>query len=78
MGSTNSVILQNIIDMSDIIHLLTQDGAQIREDDIACLSPYMTEHIKRFGDYLIDMRRTPANIIGASKTLGFVQWRQKV
>lgn len=73
---TNSVILQNIIDMSDVIHLLTQDGAQIREDDIACLSPYMTEHIKRFGDYFIDMQRTPANIVSASKTLGFVRWHQ--
>jgi TnpA family transposase len=73
---TNSVILQNIIDMSDIIHQLTQEGADIREDDIAFLSPYLTEHIKRFGDYLIDMRRMPAKIVGASKTLGFVRWRQ--
>lgn len=73
---TNSVILQNIIDMSDIIHQLTQEGAEIREDDIAFLSPYLTEHIKRFGDYLIDMQRIPSKIIGASKTLGFVRWRQ--
>jgi hypothetical protein len=54
---------------------LTQEGAEIREDDIAFLSPYLTEHIKRFGDYLIDMRRMPAKIIWASKTLGFVRWR---
>jgi TnpA family transposase len=73
---TNSVILQNIIDMSEIIHQLTQEGADIREDDIALLSPYLTGHIKRFGDYLIDMRRMPARIINASKTLGFVHWRQ--
>ena len=73
---TNSVILQNIIDMSDIIHQLTQEGAQIREDDIATLSPYITEHIKRFGDYTIDMQITPANIQNASKTLGFVHWRR--
>ncbi len=73
---TNSVILQNIIDMSEIIYQLTQEGAEIREDDIACLSPYLTEHIKRFGDYLIDVRITPAKIINASKTLGLVQWRQ--
>jgi TnpA family transposase len=72
---TNSLILQNIIDMSDTIHQLTQEGAEIRDDDISCLSPYLTEHYKRFGDYLIDMRRTPANITGASKTLGFVRWR---
>jgi TnpA family transposase len=74
---TNSFILQNIIDMSDIMHQLTQEGAKIREDDIACLSPYMTEHIKRFGDYIIDMRSIPAKIVGASKTLGFVWWRQR-
>jgi TnpA family transposase len=72
---TNSVILQNIIDMSDVIYQLTQDGAQIREEDIASLSPYITEHIKRFGDYTIDMRRVPAKILGASKSLGFVWWR---
>ena len=75
---TNSVILQNIIDMSDIIHQLTEEGAEIREDDIAFLSPYLTEHIKRFGDYLIDMRRMPAQIVGASKILGFVRWRQAI
>ena len=73
---TNSVILQNTIDMSEIVHQLTQEGAEIREDDIACLSPYLTEHIKRFGDYLIDMGRIPAKIMGASKSLGFVRWRQ--
>jgi TnpA family transposase len=72
---TNSVILQNIIDMSEIIDLLASEGAEIREDDIACLSPYMTEHIKRFGDYLIDMRQLPTKIKGTSKALGFVQWR---
>jgi hypothetical protein len=62
--------------MRDIIHQLTQEGAQIREDDIARLSPYKTEHIKGFGDDLIDMRRMPVKIIGASKTLGFVRWGQ--
>lgn len=72
---TNSLILQNIIDMSDIIYQLTQEGFDIREDDIASLSPYLTEHLKRFGDYLIDIRRRPDNIIGASKDLRFVQWR---
>jgi TnpA family transposase len=74
---TNSVILQNIIDMSDIIHQLTQEGAEIREDDIAFLSPYLTEHIKRFGDYFIDVHRIPVQILRASKVLGFVRWRQK-
>ena len=73
---TNSVILQNIVDMSDIIYQLTQEGAQIREDDLAGLSPYLTEHIKRFGDYHIDMRQTPTSVTKASQSLGFVRWGQ--
>jgi len=66
----------NIVDMSDIIHQLTQEGAQIREDDIATLSPYLTGHIKRFGDYHIDLKQIPSKIAGTSKELGFVQWGQ--
>lgn len=73
---TNSVILQNIVDMSDIIHQLTQEGAQIREDDLASLSPYLTEHIKRFGDYHIDIQQTPNQIAVASKSLESVGWSQ--
>jgi hypothetical protein len=59
-----------------LAHMLTQEEAKIRENDIACLSPYRTEHIKRFGDYSIDMLRAPASILSESKTLGFVYWRQ--
>lgn len=28
-------------------------------EDVAALSPYMTSHIKRFGDYLIDLETVP-------------------
>jgi TnpA family transposase len=73
----NCIMLQNVIDMSDIIHQLTQEGANIREEDIACLSPYITKHIKRYGDYQIDMKQVPAFIANASRTLGFVRWRKE-
>ena len=59
---TNSVILQNIIDMNDIIYQLIQDGKVITKNDIACLSPYLVEHIKRFGEYVIDIKNIPKNI----------------
>ena len=71
---TNAVILQNIIDMSAIIHQLIQEGYEIRGDDLAGLSPYLTEHIKRFGDYSINVKHVPEKIINASKTLGLVHW----
>lgn len=72
----NSVILQNTVDMSNIIHQLIQEGAQIREDDLANPSPYLTENIKRFGDYHIDIKKIPNQIARASKSLKFVGWSQ--
>ena len=76
---TNSIILQNIVDMSDIIHQLTEEGHDIREDDIAFLSPYMTEHIKRFGDYFIDIGQRSNQITEGAKRLdsytgAFTHW----
>ena len=62
--------------MSDIIHQLTQEGTQIREDDLASLSPFLTEHIKRFGDYHIDIQQTPKQIAAANKSLESVGWSQ--
>jgi hypothetical protein len=34
-----------------IVHQLTQEGAEIMEDDIAVLSFFLTEDIKHCGDY---------------------------
>ncbi|MBS9387275.1 MAG: Tn3 family transposase [Dolichospermum sp. BR01] len=38
---------------------LLKAGHLINREDVAALSPYMTSHIKRFGDYLIDMETVP-------------------
>ena len=51
----NCVILQNIIDLTDTIHKLQNSNVKIEKEDIARLSPYMTKHIKRFGDYSFDL-----------------------
>ena len=51
----NLVILQNVIDMSQIIQQLRTEGWVIKKEDLAVLSPYLTEHIKRFGDYVLDL-----------------------
>ena len=58
----NCVILQNTIDYSYGIHQLQQEGYEITKEDAARLSPYMTEHLKRFGDFIIDLEKLPENI----------------
>lgn len=52
---TNSLILQNVIDISSIIQGLRREKWSITSADLACLSPYLTEHFKRFGDYIINL-----------------------
>ena len=55
----NAVMLQNVADMKDVLHQLAQDGFQITQAMVSRLSPYLTEHIKRFGDYVLDMETRP-------------------
>ena len=52
---TNSLVLQNVIDISSIVQGLRQENWSITAADLACLSPYLTEHFKRFGDYIINL-----------------------
>jgi TnpA family transposase len=55
----NCIILQNIMDYSYAIYQLQQEGSDITKEDAARISPYMTEHLKRFGDFFIDLSIQP-------------------
>jgi len=55
----NAVIFQNVVDQSRILHELMTEGYAVRREDVAALSPYLTSHIKRFGDYVIDLSVAP-------------------
>ena len=52
----NAVIFHNVVEQTRIIRSLMREGSA---EDVAALSPYMTSHIKRFGDYLIDAEAVP-------------------
>lgn len=64
----NAVIFHNVVDLTDILRDLQKSGFLITREDVAALSPYMTNHIKRFGDYLIDMETVP-NILDDTEAL---------
>ena len=59
---TNSVILQNVADKTEIIAQLMEEGHEIRKEDMAYLSPYGTEHLKRFGDIIMDINNVPKSV----------------
>jgi TnpA family transposase len=56
---SNAVILQNVVDITYILKELSANGVKFTKSDVAALSPYLTKHIKRFGDYIIDLENVP-------------------
>jgi TnpA family transposase len=58
----NALIFQNVIDQTRIIKDLVDDGFNVKAEDLMTLSPYLTSHIKRFGDYVIDLTETPPDL----------------
>ncbi|MEV0492268.1 Tn3 family transposase [Streptomyces atratus] len=48
---TNAVIFHNSLDIAEIVRQLLEEGWEIDPEDLAHISPYLTEHINRFGEY---------------------------
>ncbi len=54
-----AIVLHNVVDMTDILENLVAEGHPITRKHIACLSPYTREHIRRFGQYSLEMEEVP-------------------
>ena len=50
----NCAIFHTTVDMMTVIRDLQAEGHVVTLDDLATISPYITENIKRFGDYPTD------------------------
>ena len=55
----NAIMLHNVVDMTDVLHGMSREGFAVTSGVVATFSPYMTEHIKRFGEYFIDTSSVP-------------------
>lgn len=51
----NAVMLRNVADLTDVLAGLRKDGHDFTRGQAERLSPYMTAHLKRFGQYVLDM-----------------------
>jgi hypothetical protein len=56
----NCVMLDNTIEISAALNALAREGCIPTIDELAALSPYQTRHIKRFGNYELDLSAIPA------------------
>jgi TnpA family transposase len=55
----NAVMLSNVTDMTGVLASMAKDGHRVTPELVACLSPYTREHIRRFGQYALDMDDLP-------------------
>ena len=59
----NAVMLHNVVDMTTVLRELQQEGICVTPEIVKHLSPYLTEHIKRFGQYFLDMATQPGPLL---------------
>ncbi len=59
----NCVMLDNMLEISTALNALAKEGHIPTVDQLAALSPYQTRHIKRFGDYELDLSAVAAPVM---------------
>jgi hypothetical protein len=47
---TNAVIFYDALDIAELVRQLQEEGHVVDPEDLAHISPYPTEHIRRFGE----------------------------
>src|SRR5712692_11719438 len=55
----NAVMLHNVVDMTKVLVTLQHEGVEVTPEVVKRLSPYLTEHLKRFGQYRLDITVQP-------------------
>ena len=55
----NAVMLSNVADLTDVLSAMAKDGHSVTPALVASLSPYIREHIRRFGRFVLDMADLP-------------------
>ena len=55
----NCLIFYNVQVISDVLYQLNQEGIEFDEQVVAALSPYLCQHINRFGRYQLDLTQPP-------------------
>ncbi len=55
----NAVMLHNIADLTDVLSAMVDDGLPVTMELASHISPYMRDHLRRFGQYSLDMEDLP-------------------
>jgi len=55
----NTIMLHNVSDLTDVLTDMAAEGWPLTKELVGRLSPYLREHIRRFGQYVLDMDDLP-------------------
>jgi hypothetical protein len=64
----NAIMLHNVADLTELLSGMADEGLLVTKELLSRLSPYMREHIRRFGQYVLDMDDLPSPL--APRPLG--------
>ncbi len=53
----NCLIFYNVCAMTQALHKMRKEGVHVNADMLSRLSPYITRHVNRFGEYRVDVNR---------------------
>jgi hypothetical protein len=67
---SNAAIYSTALDITDAANALAAEGHPVNTDDLATFTPYITRAIRRFGDWVLDLK--PPDWI---RWRGTVWWR---
>jgi TnpA family transposase len=56
----NLLVFHNVVNMTRAIERWEAEGHTVSDEILSALSPYQTEHINRFGTYVLNFDRAPA------------------
>jgi TnpA family transposase len=56
----NAVMLSNVVDLSEALSAMAKDRHPVTPALVARTSPYIRDHIRRFGRFALDMTEVPA------------------
>jgi len=67
----NCLIFYNVCAMTNALHKMRKEGMPINAETLTRLSPYLTGHVNRFGEYRLDVNREPPPVDYQLPILGY-------
>ena len=59
----NTIMLHNVSDLTDVLTGMAAEGWSLTKELVGRLSPYTRDHLRRFGQFMLDMDDLPPPLV---------------